>query len=60
MYEMCEDSNSFSTKLLDFLLNLFYRCVDLEKIFKNDIYFFSFGQNMEKIIIVKIGYFYMR
>jgi hypothetical protein len=27
-----EDSNAFSIKLLDFLFNFFYRCVDLEMI----------------------------
>jgi len=40
-----EDSNALSIKLLDFLLNSFYRCVDLGKKFKNEIYLFSFGQN---------------
>jgi hypothetical protein len=37
----------------------FDRCVNLGKIFKNEIYLFSFGQSMKKIIIVKIGYFCM-
>jgi hypothetical protein len=41
------------------LLNFFYKCVDLGKIFKNEIYFFSFGQSMKKIIMVEVGYFYM-
>ncbi len=55
-----EDSNAFLLKILDFLLNFFYRCVNLEKIFKNEIYLFSFGQNMKKIIMIKIGYFCMQ
>jgi hypothetical protein len=38
-----EDSNPI---LLIFWLICFYRCVDLGKILKNDIYLFSFGQRM--------------
>jgi hypothetical protein len=54
-----EDSNAFSVKLLDILVFNFHRCVDLGKIFKNEIYLFSFGQNMKNIIMVKVGYFCM-
>jgi hypothetical protein len=54
-----EDSNAFSVKLLD-ILGVFFlnRCVDLGKKFKNEIYLFSFGQSMKKIIMVKVGYLY--
>jgi len=43
-----ENSNVFSIKLLLFFVEYFNRCVDLGKIFENEIYFFSFGQNMKK------------
>jgi hypothetical protein len=54
----------FQSNYLIFWLNFFCRVVDLRKKFKN-IYiyyfilfiYFSFGQNMKKIIIVKVGYF---
>jgi hypothetical protein len=51
------DSNAFSIKILDFIVDFLNICVDLGKIFENEIYFLSFGQNMKKIIMVKIGYF---
>ncbi len=55
------DSNAFSIKLLDFLLNVFfYGCVDVAKIFKDEIYLFSFGQSVKNIIMFKIRYFCMR
>jgi hypothetical protein len=39
-------------------MNIFFsKCVDLEKIFKNE--FLSFGQNMKMIKMVKVGYFCM-
>jgi hypothetical protein len=53
-----ENSNAFSIKFI-FLLNFFHRCVDLGIKFKNKIYLFSFEQSMKKIIMVKVGYFYM-
>jgi hypothetical protein len=37
---------------------LFYRYVNLGKIFLND-FFFPFGQSMKKIIMVKVGYICM-
>jgi hypothetical protein len=40
---------------MNFQSNFSYRCVDLGKVFKNEIYFFSFGQSMKKIIMVKVG-----
>jgi len=54
-----KDANAFSIKLLDILLNFFYRCVHIGKIFKIEIYFFSFGQSMKKTIMVKVWYFCM-
>jgi len=36
-----------------------YKCVDFGKIFKNEIYLFSFGQSMKKTIAVNVGYFCM-
>jgi hypothetical protein len=60
MYEIVKIQMHFHSNYLIFLLNFFYRCVDLGKIFKNEIYLFSFEQNMKKIIMVKVGYFYMR
>jgi len=50
----------FQSNYLIFLLNFCYRCVDLGKILKNEIYFFSFEQSMKKIIMVKVGYFCMQ
>jgi hypothetical protein len=57
MYEVMNIQMQFSIKLLDFLLIFFYRCVNLGKIFWNEIYLFSVGQSMEKIIMVKVRYF---
>jgi hypothetical protein len=58
MYEM-KIQMHFESNYVIFLLNFFYRGVHLRKIFKNEIYFFSFGQNMKMIIMVKVDYFYM-
>jgi len=55
-----EDWNAFLFNLLDSFANIFYRCVDIWKIFRNEIYLFSFGQSMENIIMVKVRYFCMR
>jgi len=60
MYEILNIQMHFQSNYLIFLLNVFYSCVNLGKIFKNEICFFSFGQSMKKIIMVKVGYFYMR
>jgi hypothetical protein len=54
-----EDSNAFSINLLDIFVNCFYICVDLGKIFKNEIYLLSFRQSLEKIIMVKVRYLCM-
>jgi hypothetical protein len=43
MYEIVKIQMHFQSNHLLFLLNLFYRCVDLGIIFKNEIYLFSFG-----------------
>ncbi len=50
-----EDSNAFSVKLLDILVLNIYRCVDFGIFSKNEIYLFSFGQSMKKIIMIKVG-----
>jgi hypothetical protein len=49
----------FWSNYLIYLVNFSYRCVDHCKIFKNEMYLFSFRQSTKKIIIVKIGYFCM-
>jgi len=59
MYEIVKIQIHFQSNYLIFLSNLFYRYVDLGKIFKNEINFFSFEQSMKKIIMVKIGYLYV-
>jgi hypothetical protein len=60
MYEIVNIQMHFQSNSLIFLLKFFCKCVDLGKIFKNEIYFFSFGQSTGKKIMVKIGYFYMQ
>jgi hypothetical protein len=60
MYEIMKFQMHFQSNYLIFLLNFFYRCIDIGKIFKNEIYLFSFGQSMKIIIMVKVGYFSMR
>jgi hypothetical protein len=60
MYEIVKIQIHFQSYYLIFLLNLFHRCVDLGKIFKNETYFFSFGQSMKIIIIIKVEYFCMQ
>jgi len=58
MYEIVKIQMHFQIIHLIFLLTSFFnRCVDLGKIFKNEIYLFSFEQNMKKIKMVKIRYF---
>jgi hypothetical protein len=47
MYEIVKIQMHFQSNYLTILLNFFCRCVDLGKIFKNEIYFFSFGQSMK-------------
>lgn len=32
-----------------------YRCLHLEKMFKNEVWSFSIGQTMRKLIIMRIG-----
>jgi hypothetical protein len=56
MYIIVKIQMNFQTNYLIFLLNFFHGCVDLGKKIKNEIYFFSFGQSMKKIIMVKVGY----
>jgi hypothetical protein len=60
MYEIVKIQMHFQSNSFIFLLNCFCRCVDLGKKIKTEIYFFSFGQSMKKIIMVKVGYFCMR
>jgi hypothetical protein len=59
MYEIVTIQMHFHSNNLIFLLSFFYKYVDLGKIFKNEIYFFSFGQSMKKKM-VKVRYFCMR
>ncbi len=42
MYEIVKIQMHFQSNYLIFLLNFFYRCVDIEKILKNEIYLFIF------------------
>jgi hypothetical protein len=60
MYEIVKIQMHFQSNNFIFLLNFFYKCVDFFKKFKNEIYLFSFGQNMKKKIMVKVGYFCMQ
>jgi hypothetical protein len=58
MYEIVKIQMHFQLIHLIILLTSFFnRCVDLGKIFKNEIYLFSFEQNMKRKIMVKIRYF---
>ncbi len=57
MYEIVKIQMHFQSNYLTFWLKHFHRCVDLGKIFKNEIYLFLFGQSMKNIIMVKVGYF---
>jgi hypothetical protein len=59
MYEIVRIQMHFWSNYLIFLFQFCYRCVDLGKIFKNKIYLFSFGQRVQKKIMVKVGYFCM-
>jgi hypothetical protein len=47
MYEIMKFQMHFQSNYLIFLLNFFYRCINIGKIFKNEIYLFSFGQSMK-------------
>jgi hypothetical protein len=58
IYEIVKIQMNFQSNYLIFLLNFFYRCTDHEKIFNNEIYLFSFGQSMKKIIMFKVGCLY--
>jgi len=49
----------FRSNYLIFWFYIFYKCVDFGKIFKNEIYLFSLGQIMKKIIMLKVEYFCM-
>jgi len=56
MYEIVKIQMHFQANYLTFWFSTFID-VDLGKIFKNEIYLFSFGQSMKNIIMVKVGYF---
>jgi hypothetical protein len=60
MYEIVKIQMHLKSNYFIFLLNFFYRCVYIGKIFLNEIYLFSFGQSMKKIKMVKVGYFCMQ
>jgi hypothetical protein len=59
MYEIEKIQMHFWSNYLIFWFKFFYGSEDLGKVFQNEIYLFSFGQNMTKIIMVKVGYFCM-
>jgi hypothetical protein len=59
MYEIMKIQMHSQSNYLTFWFKKFHTCVNLGKIFKNEIYLFSFGQSMKNIIIVKVGYFCM-
>jgi len=59
IYEMVKIQMHFRSNYLIFWFKLFYKCVDLGEIFRNEVYLFSFGQSMKKIIMVKVGCFCM-
>jgi hypothetical protein len=56
MYEITKIQMHFQSNYLTFL-TIFHKCVNLGKIFKNEIYLFPFGQSMKNIIMVKLGTF---
>jgi hypothetical protein len=57
MYEIVKIQMHLQSNYLRFWFKIFHKCVDLGKIFMNEIYLFSFGQSMKNIIMVKVGYF---
>jgi len=58
MYEIVKIQMQFWSYYLIFWFNFFYyKCLNLGEKIKNENYLFSFGQNMKKIIMVKVGYF---
>jgi hypothetical protein len=59
MYEIVKIQMQFWSDYLIFWLNFFYKCLNLGEKIKNENYLFSFGQNMKKIIMVKVGCFCM-
>jgi hypothetical protein len=59
MYEIVMIQMQFQSNYYYFVKVFFNRCEDLGKIFKNEIYLFSFGQSMKNIIMFKVGYFRM-
>jgi hypothetical protein len=46
MYEIMKIQMHFQSNYLTFWFRIFHRCVDFGKIFKNEIYLFSFGQSI--------------
>ncbi len=60
MYEIVEIQMHFQSNYFIFLLMFLDRCVNLVKKIKNEIYLFSFGQSLKKIIMVKVEYFSMQ
>jgi hypothetical protein len=59
LFEIVKIQMHFRSNYLIFLFYIFDKCVDLGKIFKNEIYLFSLGQIMKNIIMFKVGYFCM-
>jgi len=55
MYEIVKIQMHFQSNYLTFWFKNFHRCVDRGKMFKNEIYLFSFGQSMKNIIMIKVG-----
>jgi hypothetical protein len=60
MYEIVKIQMHFQSTDLIFCFSKMCTCVHFEKIFKNELNFFSFGQSMKNIIMVKVGYFCMK
>jgi hypothetical protein len=59
MYEIVKIQMHFWSNYLMFWFEFFYKCVEFGKKIKNEIYLFSFGQSMKKIMIVEVRYFCM-
>jgi hypothetical protein len=60
LYEIVKIQMHFQSNYFTSLFFFFDRCVDLGKKLKNEIYLFSFGQGLKKIIMVKVEYFCMQ
>ncbi len=59
MCEIVKIQMHFESNYLTFWFKIFHRCVDHGKRNLNEIYLFTFGQSMQNIVMVKVGYYCM-